>query len=644
MWKRFAYLTWLAAGCATSVTSETISEPAPQLMVMEPQQDAVLSDPLVRVTGRVENLDSGQVMVGGAPVQLDNDGVFQTTLELAEGDHTIEVTAGPRHEAVEVVVDTERPIVVIESPQPGTYIEGERLIIEGHVVDASRVTLRDERGGEIETGYEGRFAVERPVLPGSHRVRLIATDQAGRMGSAFTTVMAGPFAAPEEPVVDAFALGMGADALRTVAAAVEPHISPEAVRPLVRQANPVAEGWWGEVNVTGETHDLVDLHLTPGDGTLEVRLAVPNIRVPFEADVSFTIGGEVRVDHAVLVAQTRVGAADGLPTVEIIESNLDLVGMLIDVDGLWDYVDRFVITRALSDTIEDALRDAVRSELPKALAEALDELPTEREFSIMDYRVRVNGAISDLTARPGGLSTHIDFAVSAAEPQMNALADEVPGTIVTGGAVAPDVMVDSGVTGGVALDLLNAALFTAWQVGALELRLDDERGPGGVPLTVSTVGHLVPVDPGLDPTAPVAMEVYGELPPVLLRGRGGSLEVAASDIRVQFLTTGDGQEHVFMTLSVGVTGTLVPHIEAGQLGLTIEDFTLMVDTLDQGPEAPEPGALDGTLTEILMPLLETWLELRGLQIPTIQGVRTYARDVLVEDGYLTFEGQFQRAR
>ncbi len=602
--------------------------------IVAPLEGARVGTSAVRVQGHVGNDAIHSVLVNGETVAV-SDGEFHTTLLLDDGPARIEASAGELVDVVNVYVDSRAPTVVIDAPIAGSFIEGDRFELRGHLEDATNATVTVD-GESVELDASGAFTWGRDVRPGAHRVRVRAEDDLGHVGSAFTSAIIGHFADPEAPLTRAISLALGPDALRAITTVAAPHMSPEAVAPFIMAANPVAEGFWGEVNASGESHNPVYLRITPGNGALDVGIDVPNIAVPFVASLAgFDISGTAYVGMAYITATAWVDAADGRPVVDIGRSEVALQDVLIDVDGLWDWVDQHVVTAALRGTIESSLQDAVANEIPTAIESALATLPMSQEIELQGYRAEVLGAVAELRSTEEGLKAVLDAGVRPVGGPGAAMRD-APGAFFLGSGLEPDSALP-GVEGAVTLDLINAALHAAWGVGALAHRLDEVPGPGGTPLNVGLVNVVLPVS-GAPQDALVSVEVEAALPPVVQPTDTG-LEMNAADLHVRLFAPVDGEDTLLANVSCGVRATVTPILAADGLGLTFDEVEVTIDGIGELDGLPPPEDLDHLLGELLAPLLASHGELRGLSIPTVAGFDIGADALFVHEGYVVFQGE-----
>ena len=129
------------------------------------------------VEGLAEVSGATEVRVNGAPAPISG-GRFSASIELEEGPTRIVVTALALEASVEVWVDATAPRIIVESPEPASFIDGSQLRVRGRVEDIALTGLTVD-GEDVPVTGEGRFEFARNVEPGVARLRLRAEDRAG---------------------------------------------------------------------------------------------------------------------------------------------------------------------------------------------------------------------------------------------------------------------------------------------------------------------------------------------------------------------------------------------------------------------------------------------------------------------------------
>ncbi len=355
-----------------------------ELRITEPAPDAVLASPLVHVVGTTTLEGADPVLVNGQELAVEG-GRFEGTIEMSEGAGRITASRDGFDAWVDVVVDTQAPAIVIDSPEPGSFVDGEVLRVRGHVTDT---TLESFVAGDvaIEVAEDGSFAADLDTGVGAQRVRFLARDRAGHESRAYTTALLGHFENDQYARPDALVFELGRTTLDTLGRAVTPYLRSDRLEPMLLAENPVSTGFWGELDIDSETHSEPSFVLTPRDGRLDVVVTIPNVRIPLTAPLSIgpTLTGELTCTRAVLSASAVLSAESGRPVVTLTGVDVTLEGLLIDVHGLWSWIDENVVTRAARGVLEAKLIALVEEEVPVRLADALAGLDDLRSLEVAD--------------------------------------------------------------------------------------------------------------------------------------------------------------------------------------------------------------------------------------------------------------------
>ncbi|MCF8023199.1 MAG: S-layer homology domain-containing protein [Clostridiales bacterium] len=123
----------------------------------------------------------------------DTEGMsLRTSLTLQEGANVLLVTArdgagDTTKKRILVVADSVPPVLMVESPEQGQVVEGERLNVTGFTESGNRVTIN---GREIQPRMDGTFAAALSVKGSqSKKVLIEAEDKAGNKSAYETKVM-----------------------------------------------------------------------------------------------------------------------------------------------------------------------------------------------------------------------------------------------------------------------------------------------------------------------------------------------------------------------------------------------------------------------------------------------------------------------
>jgi len=635
----------LLAGCAARAGGSGAEGGAIRLTA--PEDGALLGTASVEVTGTT-SLAVDEVTIAGQQVPVEG-GTFEARVDLPEGQQRITASAAGESASVNVTVDSLDPVVIIESPELGSFVQAESLRVQGRVEDATfqNLYLGDEL---VPVAEDGRFDLDLPVGPGAHRLRFRAEDQVGHVGYGFVAVLLGRFVPPSQTQPESISLSLGADAMQTLAEAIAPELSSEAFQPFLTGANPVVDSWWGDLSVTSELHSMTQVGLTPRDGQLEVAAILYDVEVPFVVDLAVgpTLSGTVYVNAATGIGSATVGVDAGYPVVSMADVDVTLSGLFIDVDGLWDWVDRNVVTSALRGTLTEKIREMIIARVPPMLDDTLAQMPAGYTVTVFDHDLRINGGFDSLGVTRRGLTATLDLGVEGLDPDRSLVARS-PGTLVMGDGQAPDTTHDS-LGAALSLDILNAALYAAWSTGELTFRKDQPvLQSTGRPFTFAALVLLIPSLRGQAPDdAPVSFIMEPALPIVVQPATdGGLIEVVAPDLRTEVVAVVDGvDQHVF-TFSVGARASIDVSLTADEVSVAVSSYSLMADPVDptEVPRgAPLGPSLDNLLLGLAEPVVAPHLEVGGLLIPSLLGFSVSAPRATLENNYLLFEGTLLHER
>ncbi len=143
----------------------------------------------ILVEGQVE-LSSATVVVNGRIASVDSNGVFQVEVPLREGVNTLIATAeaGGRigTGSVQVIRDTDPPMVVVETPREGAVLTGLQVDVAGLVNDIVTGTTINADDCEVTVnGVAAQVSNRSWVVPdlllqrGLNTLTIVATDRAG---------------------------------------------------------------------------------------------------------------------------------------------------------------------------------------------------------------------------------------------------------------------------------------------------------------------------------------------------------------------------------------------------------------------------------------------------------------------------------
>ena len=91
-----------------------------------------------------------------------------------------------------ISLDTTPPVLVLESPTPGTWFDVPRATLRGRSSDADSPLASVRCAGQAATLAAGRFTCEVPLAEGTNQIAVTAADAAGNTAQTSVTVRHGP--------------------------------------------------------------------------------------------------------------------------------------------------------------------------------------------------------------------------------------------------------------------------------------------------------------------------------------------------------------------------------------------------------------------------------------------------------------------
>jgi nitrogen fixation protein FixH len=174
-----------AEGKASAIRALTVTytpeAPELSLEIISPEDGAELTGSPVMVSGNVSDA-SANVTINGVEAEVTEDGTFSASVELTEGENTIEVeaTAEGREPVSEIITVTYAPEVPelsldITAPEDGAELTESPVTVSGNVSDASaKVTVN---GIEAEVTEDGTFSIGVELIEGENTIEVEATAE-----------------------------------------------------------------------------------------------------------------------------------------------------------------------------------------------------------------------------------------------------------------------------------------------------------------------------------------------------------------------------------------------------------------------------------------------------------------------------------
>ncbi|MCA9580716.1 MAG: hypothetical protein KC416_02910 [Myxococcales bacterium] len=614
------------------------------LMVTAPLRGDLLSSQSVLVKGSIDAPGVTEVTVNGTSTfQVQPDGTFSGPVKLNEGPNELQVSAMDLTVKIDVIVDSIAPQIIVESPEPADFVSGETILFTGQVLDEhlDQFLLGDT---VIDVDANGRFEKSLTLKAGAHHLRLRATDLAGNTGYGFTSFLAGDFVSSFKQQENAIAVNIGKNTIGIIADSVKPYLAYTKLAPLITSRNPVADAWWGRLDLNGEHHDFALVSLTPKAGYLDVRVSLLNITVPYRLDHALpgVITGTVTASFAEASARAQLSVKSGLPKVTVTGINITLNDFYVNMNGWPDIIDRGLVTNLVKDRLRDTITDMVKQQVPPALDKALKDIPQSGDITIMGHTARISGALQSLKSTTSGIQASLDLNVRAKYRDPDTT-DGAPGPIVFGTGAIPTGGSNPDIEMAVALDTLNMTTFAAWATGGLAHRLDDVylNQQDKTPLTVAALSLLMP---GLDNVAkaesPISVEVVTALPPVIERQGSAFADVVVPDVCVKFFAREEGQDVRLFELSLFARAPVDLAILNDEINVAVGEFDFDADPYGEAPKGMLYGEeLDELILGLVEPYLERYTEFKGLTVPSFLGYRLNALEATYKSGYFKANGK-----
>ncbi|NIP33923.1 MAG: hypothetical protein GWN18_03185, partial [Thermoplasmata archaeon] len=158
----------------------------PDVVITEPEEDALLNYAIVRVAGTASDAGSGLVTVR---IRMDAEDwtdmgkvpVFSKLINIPDGTHIITVQAEDvagmlGNATVNLTIDTVPPRLRVTSPEEGLLTNSTEITVEGMVLEAG---LKVSVEGVDQTIEENRFSEKVRLFEGPNTINVHAVDLAG---------------------------------------------------------------------------------------------------------------------------------------------------------------------------------------------------------------------------------------------------------------------------------------------------------------------------------------------------------------------------------------------------------------------------------------------------------------------------------
>jgi hypothetical protein len=596
----------LLAGCAEEQTDGNLG-PA-SIAITFPTQDGFVNESRFRVRGTADGTDT--VSVNGTDAEVIG-GEWEVLLSFEEGAQSVEAKAKESQDSVDFVVDTIAPVIALDSPVRGLFVEqGEAAASESAEVTFAGVVSDEGSGlhllaldGEaVSYGDQGSFSHAAGLGLGYNEFQMRAVDLAGNEAKTLRAVMYGPLADPTAEIESAGEILLSPSALDTAAQVIESLMTPERITQFVQTSLADNEN----ISIDSVEFDSLDADLTPNtpdssfpNGYLQVDVAVINLQIKGVAtfqDTDYPV--TITIDEATVATQLVLAASDeGGLDVSFGQSELDLAEEDMHFtfgddeqpgDGWLDTM-RTIAANAAQAAFSGLLSDELFDQLydPGVLSRQVELFGRTLEFQLYVREVR--------TSADG---IYIKASVAITSPRYEEV-PEAPGALnlVLGERTVPKLEGDLLLT--THRTALNRILHGIWRSGLLTLELAGADFAGyELPVELSASSLALLLDnriSSLDTQqTPAGLTLRPQLPPVASIADGSDdVAIKLGELLVDLQLLPEGAAPIKLaTVALFVDATVQFEARDGKLALSIEadaradlDDEPEIDLDDQDVEA-----------------------------------------------------------
>jgi hypothetical protein len=527
-----------------------------EILALDPAQPIYASGdtvtPEVRVTDAYGNvIEYPHVTYGGVPSAAVTNLVNRALL-LGDGPVTLVARVDPPthldqpvEATLQLLVDGLPPEVTVSFPARGEMVQrnpSQPLTIQGTVRDlVSPITDLVVNGQPVTPDAGGAFSVPMSAAWGTNLIEVSAVDAAGnvrQLAQSFHLASAYKRVSPSRTVSGRIPDGLLAhlgqaaldddasdvDDLATIAKLALQNINVASLIP--SPATTYASDCW---LATGRLHLHVDrvrygtpvVDLEARSGGLYANITIPSVVVDMHTsgdvcDIGISVSGSATASSITVGGFLAVSSSGGNAVVTMPSAAVNIAGLHINLSlpSIIDWAVDGIINLfrgAITSRLESAFRDVVRQQVPGVAEDFLNALDLSTGFDLpapLSTHLSISTGLGTLAFSPGGgllgLSTAV-YATPARSP-------EPRGGILQESRTTPTFSASRSLGVGLAYDLLNQALYSAWYGGALNLDLadffDGQLGGSGVTLA-ATANPLLPpvVRPSGNAAYPVEIQI-----------------------------------------------------------------------------------------------------------------------------------------
>ncbi|MBI4577517.1 MAG: hypothetical protein HY722_14750 [Planctomycetes bacterium] len=467
----------------------------------------------------------------------------------------------------------------------------------------------------------GGFNVPVRLEEGTQFIAIEATNAAGRVTLAHRAVIHGRFEPDTLPLRDALLVRLNNTGLAAIEPALEQELSAAKVAPEILRLNPVYRDSLlslgavlvsAEVHVTSLSYMAQDVVLRSTAGGVAVRGSadnvVLNLRAGSYSGLPWSATGTATASRASLNATlSAVADPSGRFVVRGTGTQVELQNFRLDVPSFPTF-----LIQAAQDSIrrkiEGELRDLVQTKAVAAVEAFLNRAATGRSASAFGQRLAFQARPSEILFDADGLTFRVDgtmaFPRAAGVPA-------APGSLVTAGP-APTLATPFHFGMAVNDDLINRALYAAWQGGLLRVTVDQAwlarvmTVPVPFRIDASLVQRFLPaLAPYLSPNDPLIIGVRTDLPPVVrMRGSPYLADLQAGEVVLDFYVDRAGTRILILSVALHAKFGLSAQLAGNRIFVSLDSSpTILANVLAEPLVDVDDRQVESLIHVLLTPLL-----------------------------------------
>jgi hypothetical protein len=595
----------------------------------------------------------GRSTVSGRNVTVWEEGWF--TVRVDVDDTALFDEVGP------LLVDSTGPVITVDDPPRGGWVEGDASTAAGQVDEAwSGVASLTIDGDPVTPAGDGTYSHGLSHDFGLNIIETVATDGDGNTSTDTRAVLAGDFLAEGESLPGGMEVRLheGTGGLGTLEVLGEGLLSAADLSslipsPVVSQSSQTCVNIWPfgrqcitwysvSLYVTNPRFGCTDLTLDPlASGVLDATFEVSDVALSWSAGgrvtgVGWSASGQITADAITVDVGLQPSVQSSQLVVDLVSTSASTTNFYFDMNGsLYSVLSFFgldtVISSAIAGFLETAVEDAVEGAVPDLLNDALSDLEIGIDLDVQGNTYAFDARPSDVSVDAVGLTLGLGTTFEPVSwnsphlgPALGSLYADYSPPVYTG---SPGTLI--GVTG----DFLNQALHGLWAGGVLDMELES----GALGLDPADLAFLFP---GL---TQLTVSTEALLPPVVVPGTGVELlDLQLGDLRITLYSGDAATGAVLIDVYVSVLAGLDLSASGGNLEASLGATDLWFDVVvpeSNGMAAADTEALLDALVPLILPLVTD--ALGEIPIPDIQGFSLSGISVDVagaEDGIVTLGG------